>query len=153
MMGIVILLAAAVTIALDQFTKHLVVVSFAPGESRVFIPHFIYWTYVQNHAGAFGLFGTQPWILVIMALIVLVLFWMAFRESAASSRTIQIAFGAIAGGAFGNIIDRFHYGFVVDFIDFRWWPVFNAADSCITLGVCALIVTTFFRERAARAAA
>lgn len=152
-MGIVVLLAAVLTIALDQYTKHLVVASFAAGESRVFIPHIVYWTYVQNHAGAFGLFGTQPWLLVVMACIVLVLFWMAFRDAAARSRTVQIAFGAIAGGAIGNIIDRFHYGYVVDFIDFRWWPVFNAADSCITLGVCALIVTTFLRERAARAAA
>jgi signal peptidase II len=153
MMQIVILIAAALAIALDQFTKHVIVTSFAPGESRIFIPHLVYWTYVQNHAGAFGLFGTQPWLLVIMALIVLVLFWFAFRDSAERSRTVQIAFGAIAGGAIGNIIDRFHYGYVVDFIDFRWWPVFNAADSCITLGVCALILSTILRERAARAAA
>ncbi len=152
-MQIVILIAAALAIALDQFTKHVIVTSFAPGESRIFIPHLVYWTYVQNHAGAFGLFGTQPWLLVIMALIVLVLFWFAFRDSAERSRTVQIAFGAIAGGAIGNIIDRFHYGYVVDFIDFRWWPVFNAADSCITLGVCALILSTILRERAARAAA
>ena len=148
-----VLIAAVLTIALDQFTKHIVVTTFAPGESRIFIPHFIYWTYVQNHAGAFGLFGTQPWLLVIMALIVLVLFWVGFRDAAAHSRTISIAFGAIAGGAIGNVIDRFHYGYVVDFIDFRWWPVFNAADSCITLGVFALIVTTFIRDRAARAVA
>jgi signal peptidase II len=88
-----------------------------------------------------------------MALIVLVLFWVGFRDAAAHSRTISIAFGAIAGGAIGNVIDRFHYGYVVDFIDFRWWPVFNAADSCITLGVFALIVTTFLSDRAARAVA
>ena len=80
-----VLIAAVLTIALDQFTKHIVVTTFAPGESRIFIPHFIYWTYVQNHAGAFGLFGTQPWLLVIMALIVLVLFWVGFRDAAAVS--------------------------------------------------------------------
>jgi signal peptidase II len=152
-MPIYVILAAALTIALDQFTKHLIVTSFAPGESRIFIPHVVYWTYVQNHAGAFGLFGTRPWLLVLMAVIVLVLFWMAFRDSAVQSRTISIAFGAIAGGAIGNVVDRFQRGYVVDFIDFRWWPVFNAADSCITLGVCALILTTFLRDRAARAVA
>jgi signal peptidase II len=152
-MPIFVILAAALTIALDQFTKHLIVESFAPGESRIFIPHLVYWTYVQNHAGAFGLFGTRPWLLVLMAVVVLVLFWMAFRDSAVQSRTISIAFGAIAGGAIGNVIDRFERGYVVDFIDFRWWPVFNTADSCITLGVCALILTTFLRDRAARAVA
>jgi signal peptidase II len=152
-MPLLVLFAAAFALALDQFTKHVVATSFLPGESRPFIPHLLYWTYVQNHAGAFGLFGTKPWLLVAMALVVLALFWAAFREAAQRSMSIQIAFGAIAGGAVGNIVDRFHYGFVVDFIDLRWWPVFNVADSCITVGVCVLVITTFLRERAARAAA
>jgi signal peptidase II len=146
------LIAIAAAIGLDQFTKHLVVAAFVPGESRVIIPHLLYWTYVQNHAGAFGLFGTQPWLLVGMALVVLGVFWYAFREYAANSAIVRFAFGAIVGGAIGNIVDRFHYGFVVDFIDLRWWPVFNVADSCITLGVLLLIVTTFRRERAPRPA-
>jgi signal peptidase II len=55
------------------------------------------------------------------------------------------------GGAIGNIIDRFHYGFVVDFIDLRWWPVFNAADSCITIGVALLVLSSIGRERSASA--
>jgi signal peptidase II len=152
-MPLLVLFAAAFALGLDQLTKHIVVTSFLAGQSRPFIPHVVYWTYVQNHAGAFGLFGTQPWLLVAMALVVLALFWWSFREAAKRSMTVQIAFGAIAGGAIGNIVDRFHYGFVVDFIDFRWWPVFNVADSCITLGVCALVLTTFLRERASRAAA
>jgi len=148
-----ILLAAGLTLALDQFTKHVVVTTFAPLESRIAIPRVLWWTFVQNHAGAFGLFGTKSWLLVVMAVAVLAVFWFSFRDAAAQSRAVQIAFGAIVGGAIGNIVDRFHYGFVVDFIDLRWWPVFNVADSCITLGVAALIVTSFLRERAARAAA
>jgi signal peptidase II len=60
---------------------------------------------------------------------------------------VRIAFGAIVGGAFGNIIDRFHYSFVVDFIDLRWWPVFNVADSCITIGVGLLVLSTILRDR------
>jgi signal peptidase II len=134
-------------LGLDQLTKHYVVTTFVPGESRIFIPHVVWWTYVQNHAGAFGLFGTQSWLLVAMAVVVLGVFWYVFRDVAAHSFVVRIAFGAIVGGAVGNIVDRFHYGFVVDFIDFRWWPVFNVADSCITLGVVALILTTFRRER------
>ena len=149
-MALLIFLAAAIALALDQYTKHIVVTTFAANESRVFIPHFLYWTYVQNHAGAFGLFGTQSWLLVIMAVIVLAVFWLSFRQAAAHSRAVCVAYGAIAGGAIGNIVDRFHYGYVVDFIDLRWWPVFNVADSCITVGVCVLILLSFIRERAAR---
>ena len=142
--------AALVVLGLDQWTKHIVVVSFLPLESRIFIPHALYWTYVQNHAGAFGLFGTQSWLLVVMAIAVLGVFWYAFREFAARSPLVRIAFGGIVGGAIGNIVDRFHYGYVVDFIDARWWPVFNVADSCITIGVVLLILATFRREQAAR---
>ncbi|MFY9781654.1 MAG: signal peptidase II, partial [Candidatus Baltobacteraceae bacterium] len=128
-------LTAGLVLALDQYTKHFVTVSFMPGESRIAVPHLLYWTYVQNHAGAFGLFGTKPWLLVGMALAVLGLFWYAFRDVATKSKLVSVAFGAIAGGAIGNIVDRFHYAYVVDFIDLRWWPVFNVADSCITIGV------------------
>ncbi len=112
------------------------------------MPHLLYWTYVQNHAGAFGLFGTQPWFLVGMALVVLAIFWFAFREQAATSLLVRLAFGGIVGGAIGNILDRFHYGYVVDFIDLRWWPVFNVADSCITVGVALLLLTSLGRDRA-----
>jgi signal peptidase II len=143
--------AAIAALALDQFTKHLIVADFQPGESRIFIPHLLYWTYVQNTHGAFGLFGSSAFVLVAMAIAVLAVFWFAFREAAAKSILVQIAFGGIVGGAIGNIVDRFHYHFVVDFIDLRWWPVFNVADSCITVGVTLLILTSLKREQTAKA--
>lgn len=141
-------IAAAIVFGLDQYTKHRVVTDFTAGESRIAVPHFLFWTYVQNHAGAFGLFGTQPWVLVGMALAVLAVFWFAFREQATQSGLVRLAFGAIAGGAIGNIVDRFHYGYVVDFIDLHWWPVFNVADSCITVGVVLLLLVSLQRDRA-----
>ena len=140
-------LALAGAAALDQCTKRIVATTFAPGESRILIPHVLWFTYVQNHAGAFGMFGSNAALLIVLAVAVLALFWLSFRDSAAQSRTVRIAFGAIAGGAIGNIADRLHYGYVVDFIDLRWWPVFNVADSCITIGVALLIVTTLSGQR------
>jgi signal peptidase II len=142
-------LAAVATFVLDQFTKYVVATSFEPGESRIAIPHLLWWTYVQNHRGAFGLFGSQAWLLVAMALAVLGVFWYAFRDAAAQSVLVRVAFGAIVGGAIGNIVDRFHYGFVVDFVDLHWWPVFNVADSCITVGVALLVLSSLARTRAA----
>ena len=97
--------------------------------------------------GAFGLFGTQTWLLVGMALVVLALFWYAFRDAARNSLLVRVAFGMIVGGAIGNIVDRLHYWFVVDFIDLRWWPIFNVADSCITVGVGLLVLSTVLRDR------
>jgi len=140
---------AAIVVALDQLTKYLVVSKFLPGESRIVIPHFLRWTYEQNQHGAFGLFGSSPLLLIGMALIVLTIFWLSFRDQARRSLMVRIAFGMIVGGAIGNIIDRLHFRYVIDFIDFfRIWPnIFNVADSCITIGVMLLILVSLATRR------
>ena len=107
---------------------------------------------MQNTHGAFGLFGDTAALLIGMALIVLGIFWWAFRDLARHSALVRIAFGAIVGGAVGNIVDRVHLHFVVDFIDLRWWPVFNVADSCITIGVALLVLASLKREARTRTA-
>lgn len=139
---------AIVVFGLDRLTKHLVLTNFMPGESRIVVPHLLWWTYVQNTHGAFGLFGSSPALLIVLALAVLALFAFAFRDAAQRSRLVRIAFGAIVGGAAGNIVDRLQQQFVVDFIDFKTiWPnVFNLADSCITIGVFLLILSSLQRE-------
>ena len=146
------LVIAAVAVAVlwaDQYTKRLVAKWFLPGESRYFIPHFLKWTYERNVHGAFGLFGNNAVLLIAMAIVVLVLFWFSFRDAAARSLTVRIAFGMIVGGAIGNIVDRVHYGYVIDFIDFyRIWPnIFNVGDSCITVGVGLLLLSSLVTRR------
>jgi signal peptidase II len=141
--------AAAVVVALDQYTKHLITSNFLPGESRFAVPHLLKWTYEQNQHGAFGMFGSSPVLLILMALAVLLIFWYSFRDQARHSLLVRIAFGMILGGAAGNIADRLHYRYVVDFVDFyRIWPnIFNVADSCITAGVILLILASLARRR------
>lgn len=146
------LVIAAVAIAvlwLDQYTKQLVVRSFLPGESRYAVAHFLKWTYERNFHGAFGLFGSNAVLLIGMAIVVLVLFWYSFRDAAARSRLVRVAFGMIVGGAIGNVVDRLHYGYVIDFVDFyRIWPnIFNVADSCITIGVVLLLLSSLVSRR------
>lgn len=142
-------LVALAAFALDRWTKGLVTHAFLPGQSVLVVPHLLWWTYVQNVHGAFGLFGSQPWILIGMALLVLVAFTYAFRDAVRSSLLVRLAFGGIVGGAAGNIVDRLQHSYVVDFIDFKTiWPnVFNVADSCITIGVILLILTTMRPDR------
>jgi signal peptidase II len=150
--ALVIAATAAIVLGLDQFAKRWIVAHFMPGESSIIIPHLLKWTYEQNTRGAFGLFSSNTILLIAMAVLVLVIFWFLFRESARTSIAIRIAFGAIVGGAIGNIVDRVHYGFVVDFIDFyRIWPnIFNVGDACITLGVIALILSGSIKTRSAK---
>ena len=140
---------AAVAFVLDQLSKKYIVSNFLPGESRIVIPRLLKWTYEQNQHGAFGLFGSSPVLLIVMALIVLTIFWISFREAASHSRLVRFAFGLILGGAIGNIVDRLHFAYVVDFIDFyRIWPnVFNVADSCITSGVILLLASSLASRR------
>ena len=136
-------------VVLDQLTKRAIIEHFLPGESRIVVPNLLKWTYEQNVHGAFGLFGSSPVLLIGMALIVLLIFWYSFRDAARRSRLVRVAFGMILGGAIGNILDRLHYLYVVDFIDFyRIWPnIFNVADSAITIGVILLLFSSLASRR------
>ncbi|MHB8151662.1 MAG: signal peptidase II [Vulcanimicrobiaceae bacterium] len=140
-----IALTAAIVFWLDQWSKSIIARTFLPGESRMVIPNVLRWTYEQNNRGAFGLFGSNTALLIAMAMAVLVIFWFSFRETARHSLLVRIAFGMIVGGAVGNIVDRLHHRYVIDFIDFyRIWPnIFNVADFCITTGVILLILASF----------
>ncbi len=155
---ILVWLVAAVVFSLDRWTKAIVLHSFLPGESRLVVPRLLWWTYVQNTHGAFGLFGNSPMMLIVLALIVLGVFSYAFRDQIVGrqrgpvdrqTQLVRIAFGMILGGAVGNIVDRFQHQWVVDFIDFKpiWGNVFNVADASITVGVALLVLASLRRER------
>lgn len=137
---------ALAVIVLDHVTKTWIAAHFLPGESRIVIPHLLYLTYVQNYHGAFGLFGTHPLLLTAAASAVLIGFYLWYRKEGAAT-AVHIAFALIFGGAVGNIVDRLRFGYVHDFIDLRFWPVFNVADSAITIGVVMLLGQMLVRDR------
>lgn len=142
---------AIVVLWADQLSKRWIATHCVPDfpACRTIIPNFLRWTYERNIHGAFGLFGNNAVILIGMAIVVLVLFWFSFRDAAARSRTVRVAFGMIVGGAIGNIVDRLHFGYVIDFVDFyRIWPnIFNLGDSCITVGVGLLLLSSLVARR------
>jgi signal peptidase II len=129
--------AAAVLLALDQATKQLVVHSLERGESRnVFFG--IELTNVRNKGVAFGAFGGGglPVTLLTIGAVALLIGYFAFH---ARRPWLWLPVGVIAGGAFGNLLDRFRIGAVVDFIDPMLWPAFNVADTGIVLGILGLL--------------
>ena len=148
---IILWLVAIVVFLLDFWAKSVVVAHFMPFESRLVVPHLLWFTYVQNTHGAFGMFGNSPALLVVLALIVLAVFAYAFRDAVKHSNLVRVAFGMIVGGAAGNILDRLQHHSVIDFIDFKniWPNVFNVADSCITIGVALLVIAQLRGERRA----
>lgn len=103
-----------------------------------------------NRAGAFGLGGSYVPFLAVGALALVI--WMATTGEATKRPLPSVAAGLVLGGAVGNIVDRvfrspgFLRGAVVDFIDLRWWPVFNLADVAITCG-CILLLLSGLRKR------
>jgi len=143
-------IVALAVVAIDQYTKHLVAAHFFPGESRILVNHVLWLTYVQNEHGAFGLFGSHPLVLAALASLVLVSFFLWYRNERGGWAT-HVAFALILGGAVGNIVDRVRLSYVVDFFDLRWFPVFNVADSCITIGVALLLIRMLRREGAPQA--
>lgn len=153
-MPLVFFLIALLVVVADQLSKAAVAAHFLPDESRIVIPHVLYLTYIHNYRGAFGLFGVHPLALAVAAAVIVILFYYGYRQGGATAST-HIAFGLILGGAIGNILDRVRFHYVIDFIDLKgqiaghnfWWPVFNIADSAITVGVAVLLVRMLWHER------
>ena len=129
---------ALVIIALDQGSKWLIQQGLTLHESIPVIPGFFHITYILNRGAAFGILENQRWLFLIMAILLFVLY-AVFRKKLPEHRAVQAGAGMLLGGAFGNALDRFLHGAVVDFFDFRIWPVFNIADIGIVVGVCLLL--------------
>lgn len=133
----------ALILAFDQVTKTLVRNTMYVGES---IPPDapVRLTYVRNTGSAFGLFPNQTTVLTVAAAVgVIVIAYVLLRQGK-TSNLLAISLTMQLAGAIGNLIDRISYGYVVDFVDFRFWPVFNVADSSITIGFLLLAVALLF---------
>ena len=122
----------------DRLTKIYFSDLLAYGESLPVIRDVLHMNLVHNTGIAFGFFKDQGAVFIIIPIIAIALLMYNiyyFRQNnEALSRLYVIAFSLILGGAIGNLFDRITYGYVIDFIDFRIWPVFNIADSAISIG-------------------
>lgn len=134
-------------IGLDRLTKIFFTNLLEYRESLPVIRNVFHMTLIHNTGIAFGLFrdqGTVFIIVPIIAIILLVVNIYYYRQNKeVISRSYIIAFSLILGGAIGNLIDRIFFGYVIDFIDFRIWPVFNIADSAITIGAAIIAIKCF----------
>ncbi len=130
------LLAGALGIAAaDQAAKLLIVRLMSPGQSITLLGPVLSLTYTRNTGGAFSLVpGSGGWLVVVSVLVVAALVLWSFLAPI-RGRRIMAGVALTLGGALGNLLDRLLRGWVVDFIDFHFWPVFNVADIAITAGV------------------
>lgn len=114
-------------------------------QSLPIIKNFLHLTHITNTGSAFGLLKGFNLALIAVSFIVILVIFHYVKRIKQSERLLQFAVGLLLGGTIGNVIDRIFYGHVIDFIDFRVWPVFNFADSAITVSVI-LLVLIFWKE-------
>ena len=126
-------------VILDQFSKYIVVENMALGESIPIIEEVFHLTYILNPGAAFGMFAHNRLFFIVIAVVVIGIIIWARREILASPWEVKAGCGLFLGGAIGNLIDRARQGLVIDFLDFRIWPVFNIADIAICIGVGLII--------------
>jgi signal peptidase II len=132
----------------DQATKFLAVKNLVSGESIPIIKNHLHITLVFNSGAAFGLLRATPHLFEVIAIVAVFLInFLLLRKSHALVPAEKISLCLILAGTLGNLTDRIRLGYVVDFIDFRVWPVFNFADCFITVGaiMLGLSILGFFR--------
>ncbi len=131
-------------VIIDQLSKFLVRSKFLLNESKQLIPKVLELTRVENTGIAFGLLKDLEIVMIIISVLIIGAIIYYLKE--VKNRNLCIFLSLILGGAFGNLIDRVFYGTITDFIKINIWPVFNIADSCITIGAVLLIVYFLRKE-------
>tara|TARA_B100000315_G_C14530811_1_gene566065 strand:+ start:839 stop:1306 length:468 start_codon:yes stop_codon:yes gene_type:complete len=110
------------------------------GESSLpVIENVFHITLVYNKGAAFGILQGQTTLLIAIAVVFLIIFVKYISLEATNKALFFVSYGLILGGAISNLCDRIFLGYVIDYLDFRIWPVFNISDTCITLGAGCLL--------------
>jgi signal peptidase II len=151
------LILSAVIILFDWLTKVWALSSLEYMKSIEVIPGFWNWTLVHNRGAAFSFLaqagGWQQWLFSALAVIISVACVIMLKKADRSDWRTALPLALIVGGALGNLIDRIRFGYVIDFVHWYYgsfhWPVFNLADSAISIAAVLLIAFSFRIENKA----
>ena len=134
-------------VIVDRLTKYILLKNLSEGESVRVIPGIFHITLVFNSGAAFGFLKGRSAFFMILTTLVIALICLYIWRGECRDLPMLVALSLILGGAIGNLIDRAAFGYVIDFLDFRIWPVFNIADSAITIGAFILAIRLIFDKR------
>jgi signal peptidase II len=126
-------------VAVDQAVKIFVAQTMRLGESIPVWAGVFHITYIENPGAAFGMFANQRWVFILAGVVVIAALCVMYRRISNLQGFARWGTALLMGGAVGNLIDRVRLGSVIDFFDFRIWPVFNIADIGICVGVACLM--------------
>ena len=124
---------------LDQWTKYYIMNHFMLGESLPVIPNVFHLTYIINRGAAFGMLTNQRWFFLAVAFVLIIVYGFYRKRVNNGPLSLRVGTALLIAGAIGNGIDRYVLHGVVDFFDFRIWPIFNIADIGICVGVVCVI--------------
>lgn len=140
---------AAIMVGLDQWTKYLTVANIDLYETVEFIPGLLSWTYIQNDGAAWSILEGQMWFFYTITAVVLAVLVYNLQKYGKGDRLFSWSLTFILAGTIGNFIDRLRLQYVVDMVklEFIDFPIFNLADSLLTVGVVLLIIYVFADEK------
>jgi len=143
-----VLISVIIILSLDQLTKFIITKNLSLNQSIPIIKGIFHLTLVHNRGAAFGILRNQIPLFIFTSLFATVLIYFNLKDTRFKKSLIyKISLSLILAGALGNLIDRLFLGYVVDFLDFRIWPVFNVADSAITVGAILLGYSILKKDR------
>lgn len=143
----ILLWLAALVVVADRVTKYLVVTNMTEGQSLPVVEGIFHWTYVLNPGAAFGMMAHNRILFLAVGAAVVAAVWYFRRDILAEGPLVRSGAALFLGGALGNLWDRAQTGLVVDFFDFRVWPVFNVADIAICVGAALVVLGIFRKEK------
>lgn len=141
---------------LDQATKYLAQTRLASVTTQPVVPGVFHLTLVHNQGAAFGMLQGGVFLFALVSVVCILAIIVMLKKPRllervlgipASTTAVPWLLGMIMGGAVGNLMDRLRLGYVIDFLDLRVWPVFNIADTAITLGGACLFLILFQHDR------
>ena len=140
-------LIAFIVIVIDQVLKFIIRNAMTLRQSIPVIKNVFHITYGINYGAGFGILKEQTWLLIWFSVMVIGI--ILYLHDRVKGKTAFFT-ALVLGGVVGNLIDRLAFGHVIDFIDFRIWPVFNIADAALTIGAVGLIVYFIKKSRTLR---
>jgi len=123
----------------DQLSKYFIQQNMELGQSIPIINNMFHLTYWHNPGAAFGILASQTNFLIAIGALVAAAIIIVLLKLPPGKKLLKVSLALQLGGAAGNLIDRIRTGYVIDFFDFRIWPVFNIADSAIVIGAILLL--------------
>ncbi|MDI6605862.1 MAG: signal peptidase II [Candidatus Omnitrophota bacterium] len=134
-----IFIIVLIILSLDQFTKFIFNRNLTAGISLPVMKNIFYLTLVHNRGAAFGILKNQTYLFIFTSIFAIILIYFGLKEQRRKRLSVYVlSLALILAGAIGNLIDRLSFGYVIDFLDLRIWPVFNIADAAITIGAVLL---------------